>query len=126
MSKLTTIARIVLGLIFVVFGLNGFFHFLPMPPMHGRPEQFFLGLYATGYFIPFLFGVQVVGGALLLTGAYVSLGVVILAPIIANIFLFHFFIDRSGLPLAIVVTLLELYLALFAKPYCTKIRALFC
>lgn len=126
MSKLTTIARILLGLIFVITGLNGFFHFLPTPAMSGRTLDFFSGLSSTRYFFPFLFGAQTVGGALLLTGAYVSLGVVILAPIVANIFLFHFFIDHSGLPLAIVVGLLEFYLAFFAKPYCDKIRALFC
>ncbi len=125
MGKLSTIARILLGLIFVVFGFNGFFHFLPMPSMSGRALDFFSGLSATGYFFPFLFGVQVVGGALLLTGAFVSLGVVILAPVVANIVLFHIFIDHTGLPMALVVGLLELYLAFFAKPYSDKIRQLF-
>ncbi len=125
MGRLPTFARIVLGLIFVVFGLNGFFHFLPMPPLSGRTLDFFSGLSAVRYFFPLLFGVQVVGGALLLTGAFVSLGVVILAPVVVNIVLFHTFVDHKGLALAIVVGLLEFYLGFIARPYSDKIRQLF-
>jgi putative oxidoreductase len=125
MNKLPMLARILLGLIFFVFGLNGFLHFLPMPPMSGVQAQFFEGLMATRYFLPFMAGVQVISGALLLAGALVPLALVMLAPIIINIVLFHLFVAPSGLPIAIVVGLLEVYLAFFAKPYCPIVKQIF-
>src|SRR3989344_6088091 len=118
MSKFPMIARILLGLIFFVFGLNGFFHFIPMPEtMPERMTTFFTGMVATGYFLPLLSGTQVVCGALLLVGAFIPLALVVLAPVILNIFLVHVFMDPKGLPLAIFVGLLEIYLSFFAQPY---------
>jgi hypothetical protein len=102
---------VLLGLVFVVFGLNGFLHFLPMPPMSATAGTFFGGLAAAGYFLPLLFLTQVVGGLLLLSGTFVPLALALLAPVVLNIFLFHLFVEPSGLPLAIVVGLLELFLA---------------
>ena len=103
-------ARIVLGTIFFVFGLNGFLHFLPQPAMPDAAVAFFGALAATGYMIPLLFGTQVVGGALLLAGL-VPLALVVLAPVIVDIVLFHVFLAPDGLPLAIVVSLLASFLA---------------
>ncbi|HME71644.1 MAG TPA: DoxX family protein [Myxococcota bacterium] len=110
MKALTLTARILLGLIFVVFGLNGFLHFLPQPPMPNAAKSFFGGLAATGYMLPLLFATQVLGGALLLLGM-VPLALLILAPVIVNIVAFHIFLAPDGLPLAIVVAALELLLA---------------
>jgi uncharacterized membrane protein YphA (DoxX/SURF4 family) len=110
MRGIVTVARVLLGLVFVVFGLNGFLHFLPMPPMSATAGAFFGGLAAAGYFLPLLFLTQVVGGLLLLSGMFVPLALALLAPVILNIFLFHVFVEPSGLPLAIVVSLLELFL----------------
>ena len=103
-------ARIVLGAIFFVFGLNGFLHFLPQPAMPDAAVAFFGALAATGYMIPLLFGTQVVGGALLLA-RLVPLALVVLAPVIVDIVLFHVFLAPDGLPLAIVVSLLASFLA---------------
>ena len=110
MKALTLVARILLGLIFVVFGLNGFLHFLPQPALPDAAKSFFGGLAATGYMIPLLFAAQVLGGALLLLGM-VPLGLLILAPVIVNIIAFHIFLAPDGLPLAIVVALFALFLA---------------
>ena len=77
-------ARIVLGLIYFVFGLNFFLHFLPTPPSAGGPADSFAGaLFQSGYFFPFLKGLEVVMGILLLAGVFVPLALVILAPKLA-------------------------------------------
>ena len=111
MKIATLIARILLGLIFVVFGSNGFLHFIPQPATMPEPAAtFFAGVAATGYFLPLLSGTQVAGGALVLAGM-VPLGLVVLAPVIVNIFLFHVFVVPEGLSIAVVVSLLELFLA---------------
>ncbi len=110
MRTATLIARILLGLIFVVFGLNGFLHFLPQPEMPQAAIAFFGGLAAASYFLPLLFGTQVVGGVLLLVGM-VPLGLLLLAPVIVNIVGFHLSVAPNGLPLALVVAALELFLA---------------
>jgi uncharacterized membrane protein YphA (DoxX/SURF4 family) len=104
-------ARILLGLIFFVFGLNGFFHFLPQPPMSGPAADFLGALVATGYMLPLIKGTEVVGGALLLSGRYVPLALTLLAPVIVNIFAFHLFLAPSGLALPAVVVALEIFLA---------------
>lgn len=126
MKKLPLIARLMLGLIFFVFGLNGFFHFIPMPEtMPDNMKTFMSGLMATGYFLPLLSGTQAVCGALLLIGAFVPLALIVLAPVILNIFLVHVFIDNNGLILAIVIGLLEVYLAFFATPYSDIVKQIF-
>jgi uncharacterized membrane protein YphA (DoxX/SURF4 family) len=103
------VARILLGLVFVVFGLNGFFHFLPQPPPPQPAMAFFGALAASGYMLPLIFAAQVIGGALLLLGM-VPLGLVILAPVIVNIVAFHVFLAPDGLPIAVVVAVLALFL----------------
>ncbi len=106
----TLIVRILLGLVFTVFGLNGFLHFLPNPPMPAPATQFFGALFATGYMIPLLFATQLIGGILLLTGIFVPFALAILAPVIVNIFFFHLMLAPGGLPLAVVVVAIELFL----------------
>src|SRR5713226_1475649 len=86
------IARTLLGLIFFVFGLSGFLHFIPNPPPPPPAGQFFGALAATGYMIPLIFTAQVLGGALLLLGLAVPFALIILAPVIVNILLFHLFL----------------------------------
>src|SRR5215472_12337915 len=111
MGTVRLIARILLGLIFTVFGLNGFFHFLPQPPMSGPPAAFVGALFASGYFFPLLKGTEVISGALLLSGRLVPLALTLLAPVIVNIVAFHAFLAPSGLPLPILIVALELFLA---------------
>ena len=110
MQTLTSIARILLGLIFVTFGANGFLHFLPQPPVPSAAQAFFGALAATGYLLPLLFLTEITAGALLLVGV-VPLALVLLAPVIVNIVGFHVFLAPGGLPLAAVVAALEVFLA---------------
>ncbi len=111
-KKAPAAARILLGLIFTVFGLNGFLHFIPQPPMPPGPTlDFVMGLLGTGYFFPFLKGTEVTMGLLLLADRFTPLALTILAPIVLNIAAFHAFMAPSGLPIAIVVLALEVYLA---------------
>jgi uncharacterized membrane protein YphA (DoxX/SURF4 family) len=111
MKTAVLIARILLGIIFVVFGLNGFVPFLPQPEMPQAANAFFGALAASGFMLPLLFATQIVGGALLLLGM-VPLGVLVLTPVIVHIVGFHVFLAPDGLPLAIVVAALGLFLAL--------------
>jgi len=110
MKILTIIARILLGLIFVFFGSNGFLHFLPMPPLpQGVTGEYLHAFFASGY-VYVISGFQLVGGLLLLIGRFVPLGLTILAAIIVNIWAFHLLMAPEGLPPAVVVTILELFL----------------
>src|SRR5258705_4366876 len=99
------IARILLGLVFVVFGLNGFLHFIPGELPGGLAGQFLTALVASHYDLV-VSALQLVGGALLLVNRYVPLGLTLLGPVIANILLYHLLLDRTGYPLAIVVLIL--------------------
>ncbi len=109
---LRIIARILLGLVFFIFGLNGFLHFIPQPKeMPPGAIDFFGALVRTGYMIPLLFATQTLGGALLLLNCFVPLALALLAPVVVNIILFHAFLAPSGLPVAGVVVVLELFLA---------------
>jgi uncharacterized membrane protein YphA (DoxX/SURF4 family) len=109
---LRIIARILLGLVFFIFGLNGFLHFIPQPKeMPPGAVDFFGALVRTGYMIPLLFATQTLGGALLLLNCFVPLALALLAPVVVNIILFHAFLAPSGLPVASVVFALELFLA---------------
>jgi uncharacterized membrane protein YphA (DoxX/SURF4 family) len=110
MKTAVLIARVLLGVIFVVFGLNGFLQFLPQPAMPQGAITFFGALAASGYMLPLLFASQLLGGTLLLLGM-VPLGVVILVPVIVNIVAFHVVLAPDGLPLAVVVASLALFLA---------------
>ena len=105
MKTTSTIARYLAGVIFLVFGLNGFLHFIPLPPPSGVAGQFMGALYVSHYLM-LIFGLQVVGGVLLLANRFVPLALAILAPVIVNILSFHALMAPSGLPMAVVVTLL--------------------
>src|SRR6201993_1401134 len=105
MKILNNVSRFLLGLIFLIFGLNGFLHFIPMPPPSGVAGQFFGALFVSHYLVP-IFGLQVISAVLLLVNRYVPLALTLLAPIIVNILLIHTLMLPSGLPLAIVVTVL--------------------
>ena len=124
-KKLPLIARVLLGLIFFVFGLNGFFNFIPVPPMPEKVLAFMTGISTGGYFIPFLKGTEVTCGLLLLVGAFVPLALIVLAPIEINIVLFHAFLAPSGLPFAFFIVLLMIYLSFFASPYKEVVKQIF-
>src|SRR5690349_21673735 len=94
MKILTSISRFLLGLIFLVFGLNGFLHFIPMPPPSGVAGQFLGSMFVTKYLV-FVFATQLVGAVLLLINRYVPLALTILGPIIVHLLLFPGLINHS-------------------------------
>ncbi len=117
MKIVATIARYLLGLVFFVFGLNGFLHFIPMtglPP--GLAGQFVTALIESHYVL-FVSALQVAGGVLLLVNRYVPLGLTLLGPIIVNIILFHLLMARSGLAGAIVIAILWCVVAFRQRQY---------
>src|SRR4029077_3149606 len=105
MKIATVIARILLGLLFLVMGLNGFLHFIPMPPPTGLAGQYFTVLFVSHYMV-LVFLLQVIGGALLLANRFVPLALILLGPILVNILLFHSLMAPAGLPLALLATAL--------------------
>ena len=109
---LETFARVSLGLIFFVAGLDGFLDVLPHPsrPLPERALQFAGALLKSGYFLPMLKGTELVAGLLFLSNRLVPLAVAIIAPVLVNIFAFHLFLAPDGLPLAVILLGLELYL----------------
>lgn len=109
-----TIARILLGLLFTVFGLNGFLHFIPMQPPAGLAGQYLGALFLSHYLVP-VFLLQLAGGLLLLTNRYVPFGLLLLGPVLVNILLFHSLMAPAGLPMALVATLLWLVVFAGAK-----------
>ncbi|WP_413586131.1 DoxX family membrane protein [Bdellovibrio sp. HCB274] len=125
-AKLPLIARLLLGFVFFASGIVGLFQLVPQPPdLPAALVTFNQGLMASVYFFPLLKITEIVCGLLLLIGWFVPLALVILAPIVLNIFLVHAFLAPSGLPLALILGLLTIYLAFFSPPYSPKIRALF-
>lgn len=92
MKIATHVARYFLGAVFFVFGLNGFFHFIQLPPMPTEAGEFLGAMVKTGYLMTLVKVTEVVCGALLLAGVYVPLALVMLTPVVVNIFLFHAFL----------------------------------
>ena len=103
------IARILLGFMFAVFGLNGFFHFIPMQLPPGDPGTLFTIMFKYGWFT-FISSLYVIAGVLLLIGRDIGVALTILGPIIVVILLYHITMDPKGLPMALFVALLEVFL----------------
>jgi putative oxidoreductase len=110
MKIVTIIARILLGLAFVIFGSNGFLQFLPMPPLPHNAAGDFLRALMVSHYVYAVAACQVIGGLLLVIGRYVPLGLAILGPIIVNIVLFHIFLLAEGLPMALIFAAVYLFL----------------
>ncbi|MGI8508840.1 MAG: DoxX family protein [Gemmatimonadaceae bacterium] len=110
---LPTVARILMGLLFLVVGLNGFLNFIPQPstPMPDVALAFMGVLMKTRYMLPLIAGTEAIVGVMLLSNRFVPLALVLLAPVVVNIFAFHLFLVPSGLGVAAVVVVLEIYLA---------------
>ena len=104
MRATSVTARLLLGLLFTVFGLNGFFHFLPMPPPPATGMQFLGTLASTNYLVP-IFALQLVSGLLLLSNRYVPLALTLIAPVIVNILMYHTLMDLKGIVPGALATL---------------------
>jgi len=102
------ISRLLLGLISLVFGLNGFLNFLNMGPMPTGLAGQFIGALALSHYYWVVAGLQIIGGVLLLVNRFVTLALVLLGPVIVNIICYHVFLNPSGVVPAAVVTVLWL------------------
>ncbi len=105
---LPVIARVLMGLMFLIFGLNGFLSFIPQPKTPMPAEV--MALMSLGYMMKINFAVQLLVGILLLVNRFVPLALALIAPILVNIVALHVFLKVPGLPIAMVPVLLELYL----------------
>jgi uncharacterized membrane protein YphA (DoxX/SURF4 family) len=123
MKTISLSARLLLGLVFFVFGLNGFLAFIPMGPAPTGVAAQFLMAMSQSHFMTVVFTLEALCGLLLLAGRFVPLALSVLAPVIVNIFLFHAFMAPQGLPLAFLVTILWLLAAYqFRSLYSTLFR----
>lgn len=110
---LSTIARLLMGLSLVVFGLNLFFNFIPQPEvvMPEKAMNFVGALVGSGYMMPLIGITQLFVGVCLLANHFVPLALVVFFPFMVNSVAFHVFLERSGLPMAMVFLAFNLYLA---------------
>jgi uncharacterized membrane protein YphA (DoxX/SURF4 family) len=115
-KKLVTISRLLLGLLFFVFGLNGFFHFMPQPAMPEPAAQFMGALVQSGYMLPLVFAVQLVVGISLLANRFVPLALILLVPVTINIIGFHLSLAPSGIAPGILAAIFHLYLLVAYLP----------
>ena len=105
-----TMARLLLGLILLLSGINGLVGVVPLPPMPGPAAGFMQALASTGYFFPLLHGLELAVGLLLVAGRMVPLALLAFAPLLINIAAFHVFLAPAGLP--IVAIMVATYLPL--------------
>ena len=111
MKHLPTIARILLGLMFVFGGVTGLFQLVEQPEVGEEAAAFMGAIMDSGYLWPVIKVTEIVCGVLLILGMFVPLALVVLAPVALNILLFHVFLEPSGLPIGLFLLVLGLYLA---------------
>ena len=124
--KITLVIRLLLGLLFLFSGVMGLFKLVPPPPdLPEALKAFNAGLEASLYFMPLLKSTEIFCGLCLISGFFVPLALVILAPIAINIMCVHYFIAPMGIPVGIAVNLAMFYLSFFSEGYSKVIRSLF-
>lgn len=121
--KIQTAVRVLLGALFLFGGIA--FFFTTPPPLTGDIATFLAGLVASKYFMYLLKGTEIFCGACLVSGFFVPLALVILAPIALNILMVHLFLEPKGLPMAVAIVTAVVYLAFFSPSYRSTIKKLF-
>ena len=123
MKHIPTIGRLVLGLIFTVFGANMWLHFIPIPPPpEGPAKDFMFAIYGTG-FLTVVKVLEVAAGLLLLSGRFTNLALVLIGPVVVNIGLYHFFLVKGGYEMPVVLGVLSLVTLLSRKGLVTALFA---
>ena len=118
MKKATIISRILLGFIYLVFGLDYFFRFIPYQPNHtGRVAAFKAGLIGVGYFYPMIKSIQIAGGISMLINRYAPFFAVVLFPISLNVFLYHTILVPSGWLMGVLLIVPNLFLGYAYRKY---------
>ena len=115
MKIVMVIVRTLMGLLFIFGSVAYFFNLVTPPPMEGAIKSFNEGLAASGYFFTLLKVTELVCGLMLVSGYFVPLALVVLSPIIVNIFFVHTVLDRSGLPVAIFLVVANIFLAYYYR-----------
>ncbi len=111
------LSRLLLGFVYFIFGLNGFLNFIPLPAKIGKDKELLNVLISSGYLFQSVKASEVLLGVLLLAGKYIPLTLIALFPITLNIFLFHLFLNSEGMPIAIFLLSLHIYLAIVYRRY---------
>jgi uncharacterized membrane protein YphA (DoxX/SURF4 family) len=111
MKIATIIVRVLMGLLFIFSSVAFFLKLGGEPQLEGNMKIFFDGLVASGYFLMLLKVTELVCGIALVAGRFVPLALIILSPIIVNILFVHIFLERSGLPIAIILVVANSFLA---------------
>ncbi len=109
------IVRTLMGLLFIFAAIVVLFKLAPVPELTGVAKTFNDGIFAVGYFVPMLKIVELTCGILFVIGRFVPLATILIAPIIVNIFAYHAFIDRSGLPVAIFLVAANIFVAFYYR-----------
>jgi len=107
---LTVVVRIILAVVLLFFGLNGFFQFMTLPPGPEAAMNFLGALFVTGYMFPVINILFLISGLLLIFNRFVPLALVLITPITVNIILFHFFLNFSGGTFGFILALLNIYM----------------
>lgn len=110
-SKINLGIRVLIGLLLISAGFDKWFHFMPMPPKAPAGEAFMAAITATGYFFPVVGLFEVVIGLMLVSGYYIPLALILLAPFSINFVLFHLFLDIGGIVPGLIIALVNAYLA---------------
>jgi len=109
-STFSKILKALLGIALIVFGANKFFEFFSTPELPDQAANFMASLAATGYVLYIVGGIEILVGFMLLLNKWVPFGLLLLAPISANILLFHLFLDLPGIGIALAVAALNVVL----------------
>jgi len=110
MKKAIIVARIVLAIIYLVYGTNYFLHFFPSSLPPGKAGDFMGGLKRSGYFFEYMKAMQIIGAILMFIDRWTVLTTIVLLPISLNIFLFHAFLQLNGLGTAVILLAANLFL----------------
>ena len=118
------VVRTLMGLLFLFASVSYFLNLVPKPDLSGTVKTFNEGLESVGYFMPLLKTVELLCGLAFVVGRFVPLATILIAPIIVNIFCFHAFVDRTGLPVAIFLVLANGFVAYYyRKSYAELLKA---
>ncbi|MCU4162799.1 hypothetical protein [Carboxylicivirga caseinilyticus] len=117
MSKVALITRYILGVLLVIFGLNGFFNFIPMDAPTGVAGEFMMGLFKSGYVFPVIKLIEIATGVAFLTNRFTALASIVFMPIAINILLYHAVLEPASGLIAYVVFVFALIQLIAHKAY---------
>lgn len=109
-SVVTLVARILLGLVLLIFGANKFFNFMPAPPLEGAAGDFMMALIGSGYLFKFIALTEMISGFLLIINKWTGFALILASVIIVNILAFHIFLAPAGIGLGAIMAILAILL----------------